>query len=69
MPLTDIAVRTAKAGDKSIKLSDGSGLHLLVTPTGSKLWRMVEVDQIVGDVGKEGAPLQGAGPLHSRIGP
>ena len=40
MPLTDVAVRTAKAADKPIKLSDGGGLHLLVTPTGSKFWRM-----------------------------
>ncbi|MBS7532703.1 integrase arm-type DNA-binding domain-containing protein [Ancylobacter sonchi] len=38
--MTDIAVRTAKAADKPIKLSDSGGLHLLVTPTGSELWRM-----------------------------
>ncbi|MBS9479013.1 DUF4102 domain-containing protein [Ancylobacter sp. VKM B-3255] len=40
MPLTDVAIRQAKGGDKPFKLSDGGGLHLLVTPTGSKLWRL-----------------------------
>lgn len=40
MPLTDIAVRQAKATEKPFKLSDGGGLHLLVTPTGGKLWRL-----------------------------
>ena len=40
MPLTDIAIRQAKATEKPFKLSDGGGLHLLVTPTGGKLWRL-----------------------------
>lgn len=40
MPLTDIAIRQAKAAEKPFKLSDGGGLHLLVTPTGGKLWRL-----------------------------
>lgn len=40
MPLTDAKVRTVKAADRPQKLSDGSGLHLLVTPTGSRLWRL-----------------------------
>jgi integrase len=39
MPLTDLAVRNAKLSDKSIKLSDGFGLYLLITKTG-KYWRM-----------------------------
>ena len=39
-PLSDIQVKNAKAKDKDFKLSDGFGLHLLVTPTGGKLWRM-----------------------------
>jgi hypothetical protein len=30
----------AKAKPKPYKLSDCGGLHLLVTPTGSKLWRL-----------------------------
>ena len=40
MPLTDIAIRTAKLKDKPYKLSDSGGLYLLVNPTGSKLWRL-----------------------------
>ena len=39
-PLTDIQVRTAKPQPKSYKLADGGGLHLLVSPSGGKLWRM-----------------------------
>jgi integrase len=39
MPLTDTAIKKAKPGEKPIKLSDGKGMYLLVTPTGSKLWR------------------------------
>jgi len=37
--LSDAKVRNAKPGEKPCKLFDGGGLHLLVTPTGSKLWR------------------------------
>ncbi|MEK2483546.1 integrase arm-type DNA-binding domain-containing protein [Providencia stuartii] len=40
MPLTDVKVRTAKPGDKPVKLSDGDGMHLLVHPNGSKYWRL-----------------------------
>ncbi|QJP14647.1 integrase arm-type DNA-binding domain-containing protein [Starkeya sp. ORNL1] len=40
MPLTDIAIRAAKPLAKPVKLTDGGGLHLLVTPTGGKLWRL-----------------------------
>ncbi|MGH6861857.1 MAG: tyrosine-type recombinase/integrase, partial [Phyllobacterium sp.] len=40
MALTDTQVRNLKALDKAKKYSDGGGLHLLVNPTGSKLWRM-----------------------------
>jgi integrase len=39
MPLTDVTIRNAKAGPKAIKLSDGGGMFLLVTPAGGKLWR------------------------------
>ena len=39
MALTDTAIRLAKAGDTDRKLADGKGLYLLVTATGSKLWR------------------------------
>jgi integrase len=40
VPLTDAKVRTLKPGPTPLKLSDGGGLHLLVQPSGSKLWRM-----------------------------
>ncbi|MCP4475093.1 MAG: integrase arm-type DNA-binding domain-containing protein [Gammaproteobacteria bacterium] len=39
MPLTDNTVRGAKAGKKAIKLFDGEGLYLQVSPTGGKWWR------------------------------
>ena len=40
MPLKDTAVRNAKPSAKPRKLSDGGGLHILIQPTGSKLWRL-----------------------------
>ena len=40
MPLTDTAVRNAKAGEKPLKLSDEKGLFLLLSPNGAKYWRM-----------------------------
>ncbi len=40
MPLTDVKVRAAKAKVKSYKLADERGLYLLVTPKGSKYWRL-----------------------------
>jgi len=40
MPLSDIAVRTAKSGGKSIKLFDERGLYLEVSPRGGKWWRL-----------------------------
>lgn len=40
MALTDIKVRTAKPMDKQYKLTDGSGMHLLVHPNGSRYWRL-----------------------------
>ena len=39
MPLTPFALDNAKAAEKPYKLSDGDGLHLLIKPNGSKLWR------------------------------
>lgn len=38
-PLTDAQVKAAKPKETEFKLSDGLGLHLLVTPSGGKLWR------------------------------
>jgi integrase len=40
MPLTQFAVVNAAPNDKPYKLADGGGLHLLVQPNGSKLWRL-----------------------------
>ncbi|MGC3025017.1 Arm DNA-binding domain-containing protein [Burkholderia sp. DN3021] len=39
VPLTDVKIRQAKAGDKPTKLTDANGLYLEVRPSGSKLWR------------------------------
>jgi integrase len=39
MPLTDTALRNAKPRDSAYKLSDRDGLYLLVSTSGSKLWR------------------------------
>lgn len=39
MPLTTTAITNAKAAAKPRKLTDGDGLHLLIHPNGSKLWR------------------------------
>jgi hypothetical protein len=40
MPLTDVKCRNAKAQIKPYKLSDGSGLHLLINSDGAKYWRL-----------------------------
>jgi hypothetical protein len=37
MALTGVAIRKAKPGPKPVKLSDGGGMHLLITPAGGKL--------------------------------
>ena len=38
--LSDARVRNAKPAVRPRKLSDAGGLHLLIQPTGSKLWRL-----------------------------
>ncbi len=40
MPATDAALKSAKATDRPLKISDGGGLFLLVQPGGSRLWRL-----------------------------
>lgn len=40
MALTDTAIKNLKPQNAARKYSDGGGLHLLVSPTGSKLWRL-----------------------------
>jgi hypothetical protein len=37
----DAVYRTAKPKDKDYTISDGQGLHLLITAKGSKLWQYV----------------------------
>ncbi len=40
MKLKDLALKKVQSFSKPRKLSDGGGLHLLVQPNGSKLWRL-----------------------------
>ena len=40
MPLTDTAIKNVKPQAKQVKLFDGEGLFLLVTPAGGKWWRL-----------------------------
>ena len=40
MALTDLAIKRALPGTKIIKLSDGGGLQLWITPDGAKRWRV-----------------------------
>jgi integrase len=37
--LTDAKIRSATASDKPVRLSDGQGLYLEISPAGGKLWR------------------------------
>jgi len=39
MPLTDLTIRSAKPGPKALRLFDGAGLYLEVSPAGGKHWR------------------------------
>lgn len=38
--LTDVKIRKTKPGSKTVKIADGGGLHLQVTPAGGKYWRL-----------------------------
>ncbi|KHN92819.1 integrase [Pectobacterium actinidiae] len=40
MPLNARQIETAKPQDKEYKLTDGSGLYLLIKPNGAKYWRL-----------------------------
>jgi integrase len=40
MSLTEVKIRSIKAGAKQFKLSDGKGLQLLITPAGGKSWKL-----------------------------
>src|SRR5579872_5988959 len=37
--LTELKVKYPEPGEKEYRLSDGSGLYLVVKPNGAKLWR------------------------------
>ncbi|KER81517.1 tyrosine-type recombinase/integrase [Xanthomonas arboricola] len=39
MPLSDAAVRNAKPATKPVRLFDGGGLYVEISPKGAKLWR------------------------------
>lgn len=39
MPLSEIVIRQAKPGKRAIKIFDGRGLYLLLSPNGSRGWR------------------------------
>ena len=39
MPLSEIVIHQAKPGPKAIKIFDGRGLYLLLSPNGSRGWR------------------------------
>jgi len=40
IPLTDIAIRNAKPGEKPVRLFDGGGMYLEISPPGGKWWRL-----------------------------
>jgi Arm DNA-binding domain len=40
MPLTNVAIQSAKPREKAYKLADGQGMYLEVTPSGSKYSRL-----------------------------
>jgi len=39
-PLTDTKIRTAKPQERTVKMFDGGGLYIEITPSGGKLWRL-----------------------------
>ena len=40
IPLSAIKIDKAKPQEKEVKLYDGGGLFLLITPSGGKLWNL-----------------------------
>lgn len=47
MPLTDTHIRNVRYAGKPKKHFDGGGLFLFVTASGSKLWRRVDIIEII----------------------
>jgi len=66
--LTDTAIKNAKPGERLVKLSDGGGLQLWLTPSGGKLWNFAyrfggkQKKLSIGEYGKApaGVPLETA---------
>ncbi|MDA9529886.1 integrase [Bradyrhizobium sp. CCBAU 25338] len=66
--LTDATIRNAKPGERLVKLSDGGGLQLWLTPSGGKLWNFAyrfggkQKKLSLGEYGKApaGVPLEAA---------
>src|SRR5262245_30174335 len=66
--LTDTAIKNAKPGGRLLKLSDGGGLQLWLTPRGGKLWNLAyrfggkQKKLSIGEYGKApaGVPLEAA---------
>ncbi|MDE2012460.1 MAG: integrase arm-type DNA-binding domain-containing protein [Alphaproteobacteria bacterium] len=63
MTLTDAKLRTLKPNRSPYKVSDGEGLFVLVSPNGSKLWRLAYRFQ-----GKQKSLALGAYPAVSLLG-
>ncbi|TAM06487.1 MAG: DUF4102 domain-containing protein [Paraburkholderia sp.] len=40
MPLTNVQLKQARPGSRPLKLFDGGGLFLLITPAGQRYWRL-----------------------------
>ncbi|MEZ5763932.1 MAG: tyrosine-type recombinase/integrase [Xanthobacteraceae bacterium] len=68
MALTDTAIKNAKPGAKVVKISDGGGLQLWITPAGGKFWHFAyrfdgkQKRLALGEYGKApaGTPLETA---------
>jgi integrase len=66
--LTDVTIKNAKPGERLVKLSDGGGLQLWLTPCGGKLWNFAyrfggkQKKLSIGEYGKApaGVPLEAA---------
>lgn len=40
MPLTDISIKKAKPAKKAVRMFDGGGMYVEISPSGGKLWRL-----------------------------
>jgi hypothetical protein len=40
MPLTDTTIRNAKPTERPVRIFDGGGLYVEISPAGGKLWRL-----------------------------